>query len=90
MLRPHVLLAHEAAERGGAPEASQPRGRGDWLSLQAPPGEFIINFGEMLEMWTEGRVVATLHRVRGGTEEMCVTSLQTLMAMSGWDDRKRE
>ena len=47
----------------------QPRGRDDWLPVQAPPGEFIINFGEMLEMWTEGRVVATLHRVRGGDAE---------------------
>lgn len=47
----------------------QPRGQSDWLPVQAPPGEFIINFGEMLEMWTEGRVVATLHRVRGGPDE---------------------
>jgi len=35
-------------------------------------------------------VQADCFNVRGGTEEMCVTSLQTLMAMSGWDDRKRE
>ena len=47
----------------------QPRGRDEWLPVQAPPGEFIINFGEMLEMWTEGRVVATLHRVKGGSDE---------------------
>ncbi|MFP7570742.1 isopenicillin N synthase family dioxygenase [Marivita sp. S2033] len=47
----------------------QPRGRDDWLPVQAVPGEFIINFGEMLEMWTSGRVVATVHRVRGGAEE---------------------
>lgn len=46
----------------------KPRGQTDWLPVQAPPGEFIINFGEMLEMWTDGRVVATLHRVRGGPE----------------------
>ena len=47
----------------------QPRGQTEWLPVQAPPGEFIINFGEMLEMWTEGRVVATLHRVRGGADQ---------------------
>ncbi len=47
----------------------QPRGRTDWVPVQAPPDEFIINFGEMLEMWTEGRVVATLHRVKGGSNE---------------------
>jgi isopenicillin N synthase-like dioxygenase len=42
---------------------------GAWQALAAPPGDFIINFGEMMEMWTEGRVVATPHRVIGGTEE---------------------
>jgi isopenicillin N synthase-like dioxygenase len=30
---------------------------------------FVINFGEMLEMWSEGGVKATLHRVTGGAEE---------------------
>jgi len=47
----------------------QLRGQSDWLQVNAQPGEFIINFGEMLEMWTEGRVVATLHRVKGGPDE---------------------
>lgn len=43
----------------------QPRGQSEWVPVTAPPGAFVINFGEMLESWTEGRVVATLHRVRG-------------------------
>ncbi|WP_121629754.1 isopenicillin N synthase family dioxygenase [Tropicibacter alexandrii] len=42
---------------------------GDWLPVRAEPGEFIINFGEMLEMWTKGRVKATLHRVKGSSDE---------------------
>ncbi|WP_136635183.1 isopenicillin N synthase family dioxygenase [Pseudooceanicola onchidii] len=42
---------------------------GGWLPVTAEPGEFVINFGEMLEMWTGGRVKATLHRVRGSSEE---------------------
>lgn len=41
----------------------------DWMAVQAEPGEFIINFGEMLEIWTAGRVKATPHRVRGSTAE---------------------
>ncbi|WP_421907306.1 isopenicillin N synthase family dioxygenase [Mameliella sp.] len=41
----------------------------DWLPVRADPGEFIINFGEMLEIWTGGRVKATLHRVRGSADE---------------------
>jgi isopenicillin N synthase-like dioxygenase len=40
-----------------------------WVPVQANPGEFIINFGEMLEIWTGGRVKATLHRVRGSADE---------------------
>ncbi|MDI3334942.1 2-oxoglutarate and iron-dependent oxygenase domain-containing protein [Defluviimonas aestuarii] len=42
---------------------------GGWIPVSAPPGEFIINFGEMLEMWTAGRVKATPHRVRGTKDE---------------------
>lgn len=42
---------------------------GRWLPVEAGPGEFVINFGEMLEIWTGGRVKATLHRVRGAAEE---------------------
>ncbi len=34
-------------------------------------------------------VQADCFNVRGGAEEMCVTSLQTLMTMTGWDDRAR-
>jgi isopenicillin N synthase-like dioxygenase len=46
------------------------RGRdGTWLPVDAAPGTFVINFGEMLEMWTDGAVKATPHRVKGSTEE---------------------
>ena len=42
---------------------------GGWLPVVVAPGTFVINFGEMLELWTEGRVKATPHRVRGSEEE---------------------
>ena len=42
---------------------------GSWQSLCVPPGEFIINFGEMLEFWTGGKVIATPHRVLGDNHE---------------------
>ena len=48
-------------------EVQLPDGR--WQAVQVPSGEFIINFGEMLEFWTGGEVKATLHRVRGGSQE---------------------
>lgn len=42
---------------------------GDWVAVEAGPGDFVINFGEMLEIWTGGRVRATLHRVVGSRAE---------------------
>ena len=42
---------------------------GSWQSLCVPPGEFVINFGEMLQFWSGGRVVATPHRVLGDNHE---------------------
>jgi isopenicillin N synthase-like dioxygenase len=49
----------------GAP-GLEVRGRdGNWQAVQAPVGEFVINFGEMLEMWSAGRIIATPHRVQG-------------------------
>lgn len=42
---------------------------GSWQAVEAEPGEFVINFGEMLEFWTAGRVKATEHRVVGSNEE---------------------
>ncbi|TMM54379.1 isopenicillin N synthase family dioxygenase [Sulfitobacter sabulilitoris] len=42
---------------------------GGWIPVSAPPGEFVINFGEMMEMWTGGRVRATPHRVIGTDAE---------------------
>lgn len=42
---------------------------GGWIPVSAPPGEFVINFGEMIEFWTGKAVRATPHRVVGGDTE---------------------
>lgn len=42
---------------------------GGWHKVDVLPGEFVINFGEMLEMWSGGRAKATLHRVVGSSKE---------------------
>lgn len=42
---------------------------GGWIAVQAEPGTFIINFGEMLELWSDGLIKATLHRVVGTRDE---------------------
>ncbi|WP_421701164.1 isopenicillin N synthase family dioxygenase [Aliiroseovarius sp.] len=43
---------------------------GDWISPQTPPGGFVVNIGDMLELWSGGRLVSTPHRVvnRSGKE----------------------
>lgn len=53
----------------GTPGLEVRKRGGGWIPVSAPVGEFVINFGEMLEMWTQGRVVATPHRVVGGDAE---------------------
>ena len=53
----------------GAPGLEVRKRGGGWIPLSAPPGEFIINFGEMMELWTDGKVTATPHRVVGGAHE---------------------
>jgi isopenicillin N synthase-like dioxygenase len=53
----------------GAPGLEVQGRDGNWQAVQAPVGEFVINFGEMLEMWTAGRIIATPHRVRGTQAE---------------------
>jgi len=42
---------------------------GDWEDVPAIPGTFVINIGDMLRMWTNGRWRATPHRVKNSAGE---------------------
>lgn len=53
----------------GSPGLEVRKRGGGWIPVAAPPGEFVINFGEMLDMWTRRRIVATPHRVVGTSAE---------------------
>ncbi|MGB3244404.1 MAG: 2-oxoglutarate and iron-dependent oxygenase domain-containing protein [Sulfitobacter sp.] len=53
----------------GSPGLEVRKRGGGWIAVSAPPGEFVINFGEMMEFWSAGTVRATPHRVVGGTKE---------------------
>ena len=52
-----------------APGLEVCNGRGDWI--QAPPveGAFVVNIGDLLEIWSNGEFVATSHRVRKVQED---------------------
>lgn len=52
-----------------APGLEVMNGAGQWID--APPIEdgFVINIGDMMEIWTAGQFVATSHRVRKVSEE---------------------
>lgn len=53
----------------GGPGLEVRKRGGGWIPVSAPPGEFVINFGEMMEIWTDGLVRATPHRVIGTDNE---------------------
>jgi isopenicillin N synthase-like dioxygenase len=38
---------------------------GSWLSVSAQPDSFVVNIGDLLEVWTNGRWRSTVHRVVG-------------------------
>jgi isopenicillin N synthase-like dioxygenase len=44
-------------------------GAGVWIDAPPRPGAFVVNIGDTLEMWTNGALVATSHRVRKVSEE---------------------
>ncbi len=53
----------------GSPGLEVRKRGGGWIPLSAPPGEFVINFGEMMEFWSDRVITATPHRVVGGQDE---------------------
>ncbi|MGP9781897.1 isopenicillin N synthase family dioxygenase [Glutamicibacter sp. AOP12-B1-11] len=41
----------------------QPYGQEEWISVPPTPGALVVNLGEMLEVATDGYLMATIHRV---------------------------
>ncbi|KAJ3035904.1 hypothetical protein HDV00_003304 [Rhizophlyctis rosea] len=46
------------------PGSLQVKGKtGEWINVDPIPGTFVINIGDMLNIWTNGIYTSTLHRV---------------------------
>jgi isopenicillin N synthase-like dioxygenase len=52
-----------------APGLEVLNGAGEWIDVPPREGTLVVNVGDILEMWTNGRFVATTHRVRKVSEE---------------------
>jgi isopenicillin N synthase-like dioxygenase len=52
-----------------APGLEVMNGEGEWIDVPPVPGTYVVNIGDMLELWTNGAYVATSHRVRKVKEE---------------------
>jgi isopenicillin N synthase-like dioxygenase len=52
-----------------APGLEVLNGAGQWIDVPPVPGTFVVNIGDLLELWTSGAFVATSHRVRKVAEE---------------------
>ncbi|MDE1182654.1 2-oxoglutarate and iron-dependent oxygenase domain-containing protein [Paraburkholderia sp.] len=52
-----------------APGLEVMNGAGEWIDAPPVEGAFVVNIGDMLEVWTGGAYVATSHRVRKVKEE---------------------
>ncbi len=52
-----------------APGLEVLNGAGDWIAAPPVPGAFVVNIGDMLELWTNGEFIATTHRVQKIAEE---------------------
>ena len=55
---------------------------GAWLDIAPLPGALVINVGDMMQVWSNDRYPAALHRVRPGDEPaapQCAVLLQSLL-----------
>ncbi|PWR25656.1 isopenicillin N synthase family dioxygenase [Zavarzinia aquatilis] len=68
-ISPHTDMECFTLLRVTAPGLEVMNGKGDWIDVPPLENAFVVNIGDMLEVWTNGQFVATSHRVRKVKEE---------------------
>ena len=56
---------------------------GTWLPVPHVPGTLVVNLGSLMHEWTDGALLATLHRVAGPATVGTVTPGEVLRAAAG-------
>ena len=51
-----------------APGLEVKNASGDWVAAPPLPGAFVVNIGDLLEIWSNGSFASTWHRVRPVSE----------------------
>ncbi|CAG8713380.1 4332_t:CDS:2, partial [Dentiscutata heterogama] len=60
----HTELAIMRSERDSTKDALQVKTKeGDWINVDPIPNSFVVNIGDMLNIWTNDLYKSTLHRV---------------------------
>lgn len=61
---------------------------GDWREVRRIPGSFVINVGDLMSRWTNGRWQSTLHRVSNPPRELTgSTQRLSLVAFTGPNEK---
>lgn len=66
-----VTLLFQRPGGDGLECAPNPKKGGAWLRVPPQEGAIAVNIGDMLGLWSDGRVLSNLHRVRLPTPEEC-------------------
>ena len=66
------MLANDSASNGEGLEIQNKSG--EWIGAPSIPDTFVINIGNVMQIWTDGRFSSTPHRVinRGGRDRYSI------------------
>jgi len=79
-----TILSHDTASgAAGAAALQMLTPDGQWEAVPSVPGTFLVNLGQIMQRWSNGRLRATIHRVvppvgQVGTKRQTITFFQLL------------